>query len=41
MSESHKGKNTWIKGNHWFNNGVKNYRCKECPSGCVKGFIKQ
>ena len=40
MSESHKGKNTWSKGLHWFNDGIKNYSCKECPPGCVKGRLK-
>jgi len=28
------------KGLRWFNDGVKNYRCKECPIGCVKGCLK-
>lgn len=33
MSLSHAGQ-------LWFNDGVKNYRCKECPPGCVKGRLK-
>ena len=33
MSESKKGK-------HWYNNGVKSIRAKECPKGFVKGRIK-
>ena len=32
MSRAHKGL-------HWFNDGVKSYRCKECPPGCVKGRL--
>ncbi len=28
-----------LTGQFWFNDGVKNYRCKECPPGCVKGRI--
>lgn len=40
MSESHKRKNTWTKCLHWFNDGIKNYRCKICPPGCVEGRIK-
>ena len=27
------------KGLHWFNDGVKNYRCKTCPKGCVAGML--
>jgi hypothetical protein len=33
-----KGKTTSIKGRSWFNDGIRNYRAFECPSGCVKGF---
>lgn len=25
---------------HWFNDGIKNYRCKECPQGCKEGRLK-
>lgn len=27
------------KGLHWYNNGVKNVRCKECPIGFVSGRL--
>lgn len=40
MSKSRKGLNTWTKGLRWFNDGLKNYLCKECPPGCVEGRIK-
>lgn len=40
MSKSQKGLNTWTKGKYWFNDGVKNYICRECPPGCVKGRLK-
>jgi len=39
MSKSQKGKNTWTKGKHWFNDGIKNYFCEQCPPGCVKGRL--
>lgn len=39
ISEIHKGKNFWTKNSFWFNDGIRNYRCKECPPGCVKGRI--
>lgn len=39
ISEKTKGKNTWTKGSHWYNDGIKNYRCKECPKGCLPGRI--
>lgn len=28
------------KGKHWFNNGVKNVYCKECPEGYEPGMLK-
>ena len=28
-----------MKGMKWFNDGIKNYRCKECPVGCIEGRI--
>ena len=37
MREAHKGKNIWIKGAHWYNNGEINIRAKECPPGFVPG----
>lgn len=39
ISESLKGKNNWTKDLHWYNDGIKNYRCKECPAGCIPGRI--
>ena len=49
MSEAHKGRNhsdetrqkmsEAHKGKHWYNNGVKSIRAKECPKGFVKGRI--
>ena len=41
LSESLKGKNNWTKDLHWFNDGKKNFYCKECPLGCVKGRLKK
>ena len=50
MSEAHKGKHfseehknktsEAMKGMHWFNNGEKCVRAKECPPGFVPGRIK-
>ena len=40
MSEANNGKNNWIKDTHWYNNGVKSIRAKECPEGFVKGRVK-
>lgn len=40
MSESKNGKTPWVKGTHWYNNGVKSIRAKECLEGFVKGRIK-
>lgn len=28
------------KGNHWYNNGVKNILAKTCPEGFVQGRLK-
>ena len=41
ISESLKGINTWTKCLYWFNDGVKNYRCKECPPNCIKGKLSK
>jgi hypothetical protein len=41
LSESHKGINNWTKDLHWFNDGTKNFYCRECPSGCIPGRIKK
>lgn len=41
LSESHKGKQNWSKYFHWFNDGIKNFYCKECPEGCIPGRIKK
>ena len=40
MREAHKGKNTWIRGRHWYNNGKENKYCYECPEGFVPGMLK-
>ena len=50
ISEAKKGKPTWNKGKklseeakkglHWFNNGEKCIRARECPPGFVPGRIK-
>lgn len=39
--ESLRGKNTWAKGSHWFNNGVIEIMAKECPDGFKKGRLKK
>ena len=39
LSEAKKGKNIWIKGSHWYNNGEKCVRAKECPEGFIPGRI--
>lgn len=46
MSEAHKGKpQLWMKtrdlGTHWYNNGLKNIRAKECPDGFVLGKLSK
>ena len=38
MSEAKKGKTL---GRHWYNNGIKNVRARECPEGFVKGRLKK
>ena len=30
-----------MKGLQWFNNGVVNKRCKECPEGFVPGYLRR
>ena len=40
MSKVKKGKNNPAFGKHWFNNGEKCVRAKECPPGFVPGRIK-
>lgn len=47
MSEKAKGrvgywknKEAWNKGTRWFNNGVENRMCNECPEGFKPGRIK-
>ena len=40
MREAMKGKNTWIRGRHWYNNGKENKYCYECPEGFVSGMLK-
>ena len=51
ISDKHKGKPlseeskkkmaVAFKALHWFNNGIKNVRARECPSGFVKGRLKR
>ena len=40
ISEANNGKNNWIKGTHWYNNGVTSILAKTCPEGFVPGRIK-
>ena len=40
LSEAHKGKNIWSKGMHYYNNGIKNVRAKECPDGFIPGMLR-
>ena len=37
LKAAKKGKNNPAFGLHWYNNGVKNVRAKECPSGYKEG----
>lgn len=37
-SENNKGSHT-TKGKHWYNNGIKNIQCFECPDGFVPGRL--
>lgn len=39
VSDSLKGINTWIKGRHWYNNGVESVIAYECPEGYVPGRL--
>lgn len=41
MSKKVSGKNNQAYGKHWFNNGIKNVFCYECPEGYIKGKIKK
>ena len=38
LSDSKKGQ---LKDMHWWNNGIKCVRAKECPLGFVKGRLKE
>ena len=43
ISDAQKGHTPWNKGKtglHWYNNGVKNRMCIECPEGYVPGKIQ-
>ena len=45
ISAGNKGKNRpnnglTIKGSHWYNNGIVNYRGKTCPDGYQQGRLK-
>lgn len=35
-----RGKNTWSKGQKWFNDGTKNVRAYSCPEGFVPGICR-
>lgn len=48
FSEEHKKKigetkkgNTYVRGCHWYNNGNKCIRAKECPPGFVPGRLRK
>lgn len=48
FSEEHKKKigetkkgNTYVRGSHWYNNGVICVRAKECPDGFVRGRLRK
>lgn len=41
ISSSAKGKNTWTKGRHWYNNGKVMLQADECPDGFVPGMLKK
>ena len=48
FSEEHKKKigetkkgNTYVRGRHWYNNGDKCIRAKECPPGFVPGRLRK
>lgn len=37
--DARKKMNKCYIGTHWFNNGLKNIRAKECPEGFVPGML--
>ena len=40
LSQSLKGKNTWTKGSHWWNNGISSTHSRECPGeGWTRGRL--
>jgi tRNA G10 N-methylase Trm11 len=44
MSEKLKGYIPWNKGlvgKHWFNNGINERFCSDCPEGFIKGRLKR
>ena len=42
LHKKHIGFNpVWTKESKWFNNGEKEFFCKDCPNGCVPGRIFQ
>ena len=48
FSEEHKKKigetkkgNTYVRGRHWYNNGNKCIRAKECPPGFIPGRLRK
>ena len=40
LSEAKKGEKNPMYGSHWYNNGDKCIRAKECPPGFVPGRLK-
>ena len=41
MSEAKKGEKNPMYGSHWYNNGNKCIRAKECPPGFVPGRLRK
>lgn len=39
IRQSLLGKNDWVKGRHWFNNGKISVMAKECPEGFTPGRL--
>lgn len=41
LSIANKGKSNITKGTHYYNNGVKTIRAKECPPGFIPGRLRK